>query len=215
MKVVRHQSTELAERLDTPAAALKGQVRRVLRNVGPLRSVPYGRAGCGQPGVDTADQIVGAGHAPHLGAENCGLQVKSQNAALGDHVRATYARAMPYDAEKIRRSIRRIQKEKKLKMSAWARKAGLGERTLAEFLTGNTSSPAVETLYAFADAAEVDVLEMLDIDPREADTKISIGAIRTMMALLERVEREQAGSGEALQSIRELARAISRELPRE
>jgi transcriptional regulator with XRE-family HTH domain len=117
---------------------------------------------------------------------------------------------MPFDPEKIRRAARRIMREKGLKMSTWAKKAGKGERTFAEFLNGSTASPRVETIYRFAEAAGVDVAELLGIEP--VIPTISAGAFRAMMALLERVEREQADSGEALQSIRELAAAIASEL---
>lgn len=213
MKVGRNQRAQLAERIDAPASAFQREMRSVLRHTRALRRLANRGAGGGQPFVDAFDQIV-RGHGPASSAENCGFQEKSQNFALGDHEPVNYRFDMPYDPERVRRAIRKIQKEKGLKMSAWARKAGQGERTLAEFLAGKTGSPTLETLHAFADAAEVHVVEIMGLEPREVDAQLSVSALRSMTVLLERVAQEQEGSGEALKSIRELALAIAQETRR-
>jgi transcriptional regulator with XRE-family HTH domain len=119
---------------------------------------------------------------------------------------------MPYDPERIRRAARRIMREKGLKMSTWSANARKGERTFAEFMKGATASPRVETIYRYAEAAGVEPAELLGLEPTAQQATISTSAFRAMMALLERVEREQAVSGEALQNIRELAAAIAAEL---
>jgi transcriptional regulator with XRE-family HTH domain len=137
------------------------------------------------------------------------LQAKSQIVTIPAGRARGYVGGMPFDPEKIRRAARRIMREKGLKMSTWSARAGKGERTFAAFLHGSTRSPTVETVYLYAEAAGVEPAELLGIEPVAS---ISTGAFRAMMALLERVEREQACSGEALQSIRELAAAIASEL---
>lgn len=211
MEIVRHQSAQLAEGFDPSAAPLEGEMRGILGNVSPSCGLLDGGPRRRKPRVDTLDQVVGV-HAPNVAAVFCGLQAETQNSAITADGSCRYAEGMPYDPEKIRRAARRIMREKKLKMSTWSARAKKGERTFAQFMAGATASPRVETIYQYAEAAGVDPAELLGLEPTSQQAAISASAIRTMMALLERVEREQALSGEALQNIRELAAAIAADL---
>ena len=119
---------------------------------------------------------------------------------------------MPYDPERIRKAIRRIQRERKLKMAKWAELAGKGERTLSEFLAGRGNSPTVETLYAFADAAGVEITDIMGLEPVKAD--LSASAYRTMLGLLQRIDQSRAEDSDALSAVRDLARALEAQLGR-
>lgn len=213
MKVIRHQGAKPPKRLNPASPRLQHSVGSVLSNVG-LRGGSRDRSlALGEPGRNPINEGVG-GHVGDESAENCGLQVQTQISALLGIREPSYPSGMPYDPEKMRRAIRRVQRENKLKMSKWAEDAKIGERTISAFLKGSTVSPRVETIMRLADAAKVDPHEMLGLEPAPQGQGISPAAYRAMMALLDRIAKEQAGSGEALQSVRDLADAIARGLPR-
>ncbi len=208
IEVCRNESAQAPQGLNAAMAILEGEVRGVDRDA---RLAGGGRdAGAGglEPRGHSRNQVVRAVlHDPEVGAEFCDWQAQSQKAALPVNGSRRYSRGMPYDPDRIRQVIRREIRDKKIKLKPLAKKAGLGERTLSQFLDGNTASLRIETAYRLADAIGVSMVDLLGLESPEPS--ISASAYKAMVELLERGEREAQGTASALEAARRLARSLS------
>lgn len=110
MEVGRHQSAQLAEGFDPSAAPLKGEMRGILGDARAVGGFLDGGSRRRKPRVNALDQVV-RGHASKVAAVFCGLQAETQNSAITAEWPPRYAKAMPYDAERLRSSIRRVMRE--------------------------------------------------------------------------------------------------------
>lgn len=146
-----------------------------------------------------------------LEAEFCHWQYgnvpSGQKDALAAPAAPAYRTPMPYDPERLRRSIHRIMKERNLKPKTWCKAAGVGETTLRQFLDGKIKSPTVEVLFKLAEAAGLDIVDMLELKRPPLDTS----AYRAVATLLDRVRKDSVETHAALESIEDLLRSLGQE----
>lgn len=208
IEVGRNDGAQPPKGLNAAMAVLQGGMSAMPCDPGLLGGGGDAGAGGRKPRLHSRDQEVRAVfHAPEVGAEFCEWQANSQKAALPRSGGDSYASRMPYEPERIRQIIRREIREKNLKLKPLAMKAKIGERTLSQFLDGNTASLRVETAYRIADGIGVSIADLLGLEPTEP--KIEASAYKAMVELLERGEREAQGTAAALEAARRLARALT------
>lgn len=157
------------------------------------------RVGGGRDGGRDAAQVgdVVELHADDFATEFCPPQAERRKIERASCRIGISLCGMPYDPDRIRRAIRRVMKERGLKLTPWCAQAEISKSTLRQFLdesdrAGNTRSLTIETLYKLADAAHIPVTELLgeEAEPATVET-----ARRTALDLLQRIRREyEAGA---------------------
>lgn len=106
---------------------------------------------------------------------------------------------MPYDPEQVRTAMRSVMEQKQLNPESWSGRIGAAPNTIRRFLDGSTNSPNLETFVKLADAAEVDLYELLGQTPPWREEALAA------KAELRRISRERE---QGLRRLRRLERAL-------
>lgn len=208
IEVGRNERAQPAEGFDPAAAILQRSVRGVDGDAGSLCGRRDAGSGGIAPRLHSRNQEVRAVlHAPEVVAENCDCQRRSQKSALPDRRSGGYRVGMPYDPEHMQAVIRRHVRQRGLKYKPLAEKAGVGERTVSAFLKGDTRSMRVETLCRVAEAAEIPLAELLNLDVPQPS--IDASAFAAMVQILEQSARRTREVDDALEAARKLARSLA------
>lgn len=105
---------------------------------------------------------------------------------------------MPYDKPTAVRAILRIAKLRGMDIDEWCLRAGIGKRTLYQFVYGDTQALKVDSAVALAEAADVSLYDLLGIKERQDASG------QLALAMIEQIRRSYEASDNALRALAEI-----------